>query len=61
MKNLFYWCAMVLVAAACNNTPITETPAELKIDLSKYPADLQKIFAKHGSLVTWKKNEGTFL
>ena len=55
MKKLIYFFAVALVVAACNAPTTTEAPAAPVIDLSKYPADLQKVFAKHGSLATWKK------
>ena len=55
MKNLFYLFALVLMLGACNNTVSTSAPTAPTIDLSKYPADLQKVFEKHGSLATWKK------
>lgn len=41
---------------ACNNPQQqTQTPTEPKIDFTKYPEALQKIFAKHGGLDTWQK------
>ncbi len=55
MKNLFYLFVLVGMLVACNTPTTTETPSAPKVDLSKYPADLQKVFAKHGSVATWKK------
>lgn len=55
MKNLLYLFVLALVVGACNAPATTETATAPKVDLSKYPADLQKVFAKHGSLATWKK------
>lgn len=40
---------------ACNDSPTAEVTSAPIIDLSKYPAALQKVFEKHGSLATWKK------
>ena len=54
MKNLCYLFAFALTVVACNAPATTETASAPTIDLSKYPAALQKVFAKHGSLETWK-------
>lgn len=55
MKNLGYLFALILIIVACNNSATTSAPTIPTVDLSKYPTDLQKVFAKHGSLETWKK------
>lgn len=47
--------AFALMMVACGSPAATETTAAPTIDLSKYPAALQKVFEKHGSLATWKK------
>ena len=54
MKNLFILLALAITMVACNNSVTTEVAAAPTVDLSKYPAALQKVFAKHGSLATWK-------
>ena len=55
MKNLFSLLAIAITMVACNNSATTEVASAPTIDLSKYPAALQKVFEKHGSLATWKK------
>ena len=45
------------MVVACEQAPEknNNSQAEVTVDLSKFPASLQKIFAKHGSLEKWHK------
>ena len=53
MQKFHFIFFFILIAISCNQQPQpTEKP---KIDLNKYPADLQKIFAHHGGLDIWHK------
>lgn len=62
MKRLF---AFVLLAGlfSCKETPkevkVTEAKPEMeaKMDMSKYPEALQKVFEAHGGLDTWRKKK----
>lgn len=56
MKNVLLIFTLLLTFAACKNEPTTtETTTTPPADLTKYPAALQKVFAKHGGLDTWNK------
>ncbi|MEO1260749.1 MAG: DUF6503 family protein [Bacteroidota bacterium] len=52
MRQLTLLFSMFIILFSCGSP---QPPAEPKIDLTKYPEDLQKIFARHGGLETWNK------
>lgn len=56
MKNILFLSVILFALIGCTNEPTkTETTTTPPIDITKYPEDLQKVFAKHGWLATWSK------
>ena len=51
MKNLLMFTIIIFIAISCKTTQNKQT-----VNLSKYPTDLQKVFAKHGGLDTWEQH-----
>ena len=54
MNHLLPILALFIVLAACNQ-PNSPTSTTLQVEEREYPAAMQKIFTKHGSLAQWQK------